>query len=134
MPEKLCIYHGNCLDGFAAAWSVRNALGDTVEFFKGIHQKSPPVVDGRDVILVDFSYKKEVLDIMLETAASITILDHHVSAEQDLRELLTSGKLNGLFDMHRSGAMLAWQWFNPGKQAPVLIEHMQDRELWLLYV
>ena len=131
MPKKLCIYHGNCLDGFGAAWAVRNALGDAVEFFKGIHQKSPPVVDGRDVILVDFSYKKEVLDSMLETATSITILDHHVSAEQDLCELLTNGQIKGLFDMHRSGAMLAWQWFNPEKRAPVLIEHIQDRDLWL---
>ena len=131
MHKKLCIYHGNCLDGFGAAWAVRNALGDAVEFFKGIHQKSPPVVDGRDVILVDFSYKKEVLDSMLETATSITILDHHVSAEQDLCELLTNGQIKGLFDMHRSGAMLAWQWFNPEKRAPVLIEHIQDRDLWL---
>jgi len=59
--KKLCIYHGNCLDGFGAAWSVRHALGDHVEFHKGIHQQPPPDVSGRDVVLVDFSYKKDVL-------------------------------------------------------------------------
>lgn len=130
-PDTLCIYHGNCLDGFAAAWSVRHALGDEVDFFKGVHQQAPPEVNGRDVLLVDFSYKKDVLEEMLETAASITILDHHISAEDDLSELLSSGKIKGQFDMNRSGAMLAWQWFNPGRQPPELIAHIQDRDLWL---
>ena len=129
-PKTLCIYHGNCPDGFAAAWAVRHALGDEVDFHKGIHQQSPPDVTGLDVLLVDFSYKKDVLKDMLKTAASITILDHHISAEKDLAELLSSGEIKGLFDMSRSGAMLAWQWFNPDKPAPKLIEHIQDRDLW----
>ena len=128
--KKLCIYHGNCPDGFAAAWAVRHALGDTVEFHAGVHQQAPPEVSGREVILVDFSYKKSVLESMLETAAGITILDHHVSAQQDLAELLQSGKISGLFDMARSGAMLTWEWFNPDSEAPQLIRHIQDRDLW----
>ena len=44
---------------------------------------------------------------------------------------LKSGKINGLFDMNKSGAMLAWQWFNPDQQPPKLIAHIQDRDLWL---
>ena len=128
--KLLCIYHGNCPDGFAAAWAVRYALGNEVEFYKGIHQQLPPDVSGRDVVLVDFSYKKDVLESMLLTAASITILDHHISAEKDLADLLSSGKIKGLFDMNKSGAMLAWEWFNPGVRAPKLIEHIQDRDLW----
>jgi uncharacterized protein len=128
--KKLCIYHGNCNDGFGAAWAVRHALGDDVNFFKGIHQQSPPDVDGLDIILVDFSYKKNVLEEMLKTAASITILDHHISAEKDLADLLKTKKIDGVFDISKSGAMLAWEWFNPGKQAPKLIEHIQDRDLW----
>lgn len=129
--KKLCIYHNNCLDGFGAAWAVRNALGENVEFYKGIHHQPPPEVNGLDVILVDFSYKKDVLENMLKTAASITILDHHISAEQDLSELLTSGKIKGLFDMNKSGVMLAWQWFAPDQPPPKLVEHIQDRDLWL---
>ncbi len=128
--KKLCIYHGNCLDGFGAAWAVRNALGENVEFYKGIFQQPPPEVNGVDVILVDFSYKKEVLENMLETAASITILDHHISAEEDLSALLKSGKIKGRFDMNKSGAMLAWLWFNPDQHPPELIKHIQDRDLW----
>ncbi|MBE9559761.1 MAG: phosphohydrolase [Proteobacteria bacterium] len=128
--KTLCIYHGNCLDGFGAAWAVRHALGDDVAFYKGIHQQSPPDVTGMDVFLVDFSYKKDVLEDMLGVAASITILDHHISAEKDLSVLLKAGKIQGLFDMNQSGAMLTWQWFVPDRPAPELIAYIQDRDLW----
>ncbi len=128
--KALCIYHGNCLDGFAAAWAVRHALGEEVEFHKGIHQQTPPDVSDRDVFLVDFSYKKDVLISMLKTAANITILDHHITAVQDLLELMDSGELKGLFNMNKSGAMLAWEWFHPEQQAPELIAFIQDRDLW----
>ncbi|MBT8118854.1 MAG: phosphohydrolase [Gammaproteobacteria bacterium] len=128
--KKLCIYHGNCIDGFAAAWVVRHSLGEEVEFYEGIHQNPPPDVDNRDVILVDFSYKRTVLEKMARAASSITILDHHISAAEDLAELMAQGAIDGVFDMYRSGAMITWQWFNPGQPAPGLIEHIQDRDLW----
>lgn len=34
----LCIYHGNCADGFGAAWAVKQAI-PTAEFFPGV---TPP--------------------------------------------------------------------------------------------
>lgn len=128
--NKLCIYHGNCLDGFGAAWAVHYALDGNVEFYKGIHQQPPPDVTGMDVYLVDFSYSADVLQNMLKTAASITILDHHISAEKDLSTLLEAGEIEGLFDMNSSGAMLAWEWFKPDRPAPELIAYIQDRDLW----
>lgn len=84
----LCIYHGNCADGFGAAWAVRRALGEeNVEFHPGVYQKPPPDVAARDVLLVDFSYKRPVLEKMAESARSILILDHHKSAAEDLAGL-----------------------------------------------
>ena len=47
MTKPLCIYHGACDDGFAAAWAVRKALGDNVEFYPGVYQKEPPPHAGR---------------------------------------------------------------------------------------
>ncbi|MCW9048670.1 MAG: phosphohydrolase [Gammaproteobacteria bacterium] len=126
----LCIYHANCPDGFAAAWVVRKALGDRVVFFGGVHQKQPPDVMGMDVLIVDFSYKKEIVQKMLKTASSITILDHHISAKNDLQFLLDEGLVEGVFDINRSGAMITWEWFYPTEEAPKLIQHIQDRDLW----
>lgn len=126
--KTLCIYHNNCADGFGAAWVVRRALGEHVEFHPGNHGDVPPDVRGRTVVIVDFSYKRAVLLEMAREATSITILDHHRSAEKDLVDL--PGNVTTEFDMERSGAMMAWDHFFPGETPPALIEHIQDRDLW----
>lgn len=143
--KRLCIYHGACDDGFGAAWAVRKALGDDVEFYPGIYQKEPPPHAGRDVIFVDFSYKRPVLDAMAAQANSVLILDHHKTAAEDLADLpnppaiwqswigathLPKGPaMVALFDIERSGAALAWDYFVGGPR-PDFIEYIQDRDLW----
>lgn len=143
MSDKiLCIYHGNCADGFGAAWAVRHALGEeNVEFFAGFYGKPAPDVTGRKVVMVDFSYKRPVLDAMAERAQSILILDHHKSAAEDLVGLpppppLPRGSgwvpetgVYAWFDMDHSGAMLAWNHFNTD-DPPELLRHIEDRDLW----
>jgi oligoribonuclease NrnB/cAMP/cGMP phosphodiesterase (DHH superfamily) len=123
----ICIYHGNCADGFGAAWAVRKALGD-IEFYAGKYQEPPPDVTGKDVVLVDFSYKRPVLLEIAEKANSVLILDHHKTAAEDLGDLPTN--VTTKFDMNRSGAMLAWEHFFPTEQPPALLLHIQDRDLW----
>ncbi len=126
--KKLCIYHGHCADGFGAAWVVRKALGSAAEFHAGFYGDAPPDVSGRDVILVDFSYKRDVLIDMARTADSILILDHHKTAEADLVEL--PDNVTAVFDMERSGAMITWNHFFPAQPPPALITRIQDRDLW----
>lgn len=129
MSDKICIYHGNCADGFTSAWVVNKAI-DGVEFHAGVYQQEPPDVTGKDVILVDFSYNRPALERMAERANSILILDHHKTAQADLEPLLDSGIINGVFDMERSGAMITWDYFFPSLPVPKLIRHVQDRDLW----
>lgn len=123
----LCIYHGNCADGFGAAWVVRKALGD-IEFHAGAYQAPPPDVAGKDVVMVDFSYKRDVLLEMAAVANSILILDHHKSAAEDLVNLPSN--VTCTFDMDRSGAMLAWDHYFPHNTPPALLLHIEDRDLW----
>jgi uncharacterized protein len=149
MDKLLCIYHGNCADGFGAAWAVRHALGsDAVEFHPGVYGQSPPEVAGRDVVLVDFSYKRPVLEAMAAAARSLLILDHHKSAAEDLAgigiapenwatwcDLIDENDRPALrcaawFDMERSGAGLAWDFFHPGQPRLALINRIEDRDLW----
>ncbi|MCT7656125.1 hypothetical protein MBH78_18890 [Oceanimonas sp. NS1] len=125
----LCIYHHNCADGFAAAWVVRKYLGsDDVEFHPGRYGDAPPDVTGRKVIMVDFSYKRDVLEQMAAQAESITILDHHKSAEQELAEPLPDN-VRAVFDMNHSGAMITWKYFY-NEDPPKLLQHIEDRDLW----
>lgn len=86
MTPDICIYHGNCADGFTAAWAVWKRFGDDVEYVPGVYGEAPPDVTGKNVVIVDFSYKRPVLEEMVKTARSILVLDHHKTAEADLTE------------------------------------------------
>lgn len=123
----MCIYHGNCADGFGAAWAVRKAIPEA-DFFPGTYQEPPPDVTDKRVVMVDFSYKRPVLLEMASQAESILILDHHKSAAEDLIDLPEN--VVAVFDMGRSGARMAWDHFFPGTPPPRLIEHIEDRDLW----
>lgn len=133
--NPLCIYHGGCDDGFGAAWAVRKGLGAEVEFYPGVYQKDPPPHADRDVIFVDFSYKRPVLDAMARSANSVLILDHHKTAQEDLADIPPpkdgqyAPGFHAIFDMERSGAALAWDFFVGGAR-PDFIEYLQDRDLW----
>jgi len=159
MKRPLCIYHGNCADGFTAAWVVRKALGD-VEFHAGVYQNPPPDVTNRPVILVDFSYKRDVLLEMARSAFGVLLIDHHKSAiedlktdnnyivdfgaysgpltwqrflenaEQDVMENAPYARVYTVFDLNRSGAGMAWDFFVPGEPRPDLINRVEDRDLW----
>lgn len=124
---SVCIYHGNCADGFGSAWVVRKALGE-IDFHAGKYQEPPPDVTGKDVVVVDFSYKRPVLLEMAEKANSILILDHHKTAAEDLVDL--PANVTTVFDTNRSGAMLTWDHFFPGQTPPQLLLHIEDRDLW----
>lgn len=124
-----CIYHGNCADGFAAAWVVRKALGGDIRFHAGRYGSAPPDVTGEIVYIVDFSYTRDVLTTMAATARQIIVLDHHKTAQADLADLKVSN-ITTVFDMKRSGARLAWDHFFPDAQPPQALLHIEDRDLW----
>ena len=52
--STICIYHGNCADGFGAAWVVRKALGADIEFHAATYGQPVPDVTGKNVVIVDF--------------------------------------------------------------------------------
>lgn len=126
MKNPLCIYHGNCADGFTGAWVVRRALGDAVDFHAGVYQAPPPDVSGRDVVLVDFSYKRPIMESIIASAASVIVLDHHKTAEADLRGI----NAEVVFDMERAGSRIAWDYFFSGVAPPPVLLHVEDRDLW----
>lgn len=120
----ICIHHMPCADGFTAAWAVWKRWPD-IQFHPGVYGEAPPEVEGLNVLIVDFSYKRAVMSGLYERASSVTVLDHHKSAEADL-----AGFPNATFDMNKSGAMLAWEYCHPGEPVPQIVRYVQDRDLW----
>jgi len=137
MNRPLVIYHANCADGFSAAWCFWRKYRDKADYVAGVYQQDPPDVAGRDVYLVDFSYKRPVVEQLLAEANNVTLIDHHKTAIDDLSPLFMTDswmgapkQLGHFTDMNRSGATLAWDYLFPGEDRPLLLGHIEDRDLW----
>lgn len=131
--NPIVIYHSHCADGFSAAWAVWRKHPDW-EFHGGTHGEPPPYdrVVNREVWMVDFSYKREDMEKLLDVASKVWVLDHHKSAMEANYSLMTRPvrPLQGVFDMDRSGAGIAWDWFHHGLARPALLDRVEDRDLW----
>ena len=119
------IYHANCTDGFGSAYSAWKLLGNRAEYHACSHGSPPPDVTGKNVVILDFSFKNDVTKKMIEDANDLLVIDHHKSAMVELHDIS-----NTIFDMNKSGATLAWEFFHPGKEAPKFIQYITDRDLW----
>jgi len=128
MNNILIIYHKNCNDGFGAALTTWLKFGPNAEYYPANHHSKPPDVTGKTVFICDFSYKKEQLLVMIEQAISLTVIDHHLSAEKELESIPDKYKI---FDMNHSGAYLTWKYFFPNTKVPLLIQYIEDRDIWI---
>lgn len=130
--KPICIYHGNCADGFGAAWVFKRYADREFDFHPGVYQNEPPDVSGRDVYLVDFSYKRSVVEDMREKASRIVLIDHHKTAIDDLMPLIDSKAIEPFVSLDHSGAVLAYRFLhgNGDTGMPLLLRHIEDRDLW----
>ena len=119
------IYHADCTDGFGAAYSAWKQLGNRAEYYPSKHGSPPPNVKGKVVAILDFSFDNETTKKMIVEAEDLIVIDHHKSAMVELHDIT-----NTHFDMAKSGAMLSWDFFHPGKEPPKFITYIQDRDLW----
>lgn len=150
MNKVFCIYHRNCVDGFTAAWAVREAIPNA-EFLPASYGDAAPAREtylGKHVVIVDFSYPRDILEDMAQRALSVVVLDHHKTAAQNLEGLTGPAAnweshleewadnagtghttLRAEFDMDRSGAQMAWDFFHDASRPP-LVDYVADRDLW----
>jgi len=119
------IYHAHCSDGYGAAFAARKCLGNRAEYYAAVHGQPPPDVVGKNVAILDFSYDNATIKQMINDANSLVIIDHHKSALIELHDISEA-----MIDLKHSGAMLAWNFFHPGKEAPKLIKYIEDADLW----
>lgn len=130
--KPLIIYHFPCLDGFTAAWVAWKEFGDDADYVPAGYADNPviPDVDNRIVYILDYSYVEKDMRVIAERAEKVIVLDHHLSAEKELAPLLEEGIIEGEFDMDRSGAGMAWDWFHLGDPRPEFVNYVEDRDLW----
>lgn len=135
-PQPLVIYHGrSCPDGFAAALAAWLFYDGQAEFLALDHGDVKtiadlPVLDGRAVYILDFSFAEPLLRQIDAVAAKLVVLDHHLSAATKLTDFqCRCGVVH--FDMKKSGARLAWEFFHPQVSLPDLFRYVEDRDIWV---
>lgn len=153
----ICIYHFPCDDGFASAWVARKRWPGITMAPTNYGQPFPDAdFRGKNVLIADFSYKPDaVSELMMSLGArSIVMLDHHKTAQADLKDFQVElcggaqfratnvgGMLSDMreldrpavlarFDMERSGASLTWEFCFPDHEQPPFIAMIEDRDLW----
>lgn len=152
--KPLVIYHDNCADGFGAAFAAWTALGEEAEYVAAQYGKPLVFQDeflaGRYIYILDFSFPHEVMDVLFQVAKRVVWLDHHKTAfemwckeyypgklyTQPLVDTASSRADNNDFrhtiilNDNKSGAMIAWEYFHPDKEVPMLIKHIDDYDRW----
>lgn len=136
-PILVC-YHSNCTDGFTAALCAYMRYKDNADYFPVQYGKDYDInlFKDKEIYILDFSFKREICEQIHEVAKSLLILDHHATA-RDALEGLPYAK----FDMTKSGALLAWEYFrNLPSEEPkhwifshkcsTFIKHVCNYDLW----
>lgn len=122
---RYVLYHANCPDGFGAAYAAWKKFGEGTHYVPVSHGSPPPEFKNHsEIYIVDFSYDRDTL-VGMNAAHTVKVLDHHRSAEAQLQGLDFVE-----FDMHRSGAVMAWEYFHPDQDVPLLLQYVQDQDLW----
>jgi len=135
--KHLVIYHAHCPDGLASAWVIYHyskVLGwpkTEIEYYSASYQQEPPILLGyKNVYIVDFSYKQEILLQMSKQVDNIILMDHHESAIKDLENFISPKNIEIILDNTKAGCQIVWDYFSQKKERPWFIDYIADRDLW----
>jgi uncharacterized protein len=121
------LYHDDS-DGFCSALAAYLRYGETATYKAVQYGQDFPDIDlnqDSEVYIVDFSYKRDILDQVNQKVKKLQVIDHHKTAEAELRACRYA-----IFDMEVSGAELSWKYFHPELPVPELFKVVGSRDLW----
>ena len=119
------IYHADCIDGFTAAYAIWLKYPEA-EFIPYNYQMKidPNNYHNNILFITDFSFPRNIITALKETVTELLIIDHHKSAERELKDLPYV-----IFDNNESGATLTWRHFHK-TDPPLFFQYVKDRDLW----
>ncbi len=126
MKKIAVIYHTHCPDGFTAAWAAWKKFHDRADYYP-VEPRALPSVELKDkeIYILDNSISQEDLAALERHGNRVTVIDHHISSEDDVKRAKSF-----VFNNAHSGAVLAWEYFHPKKPVPQFLKHVEDIDLW----
>ncbi len=126
--DIVVIYHGQCRDGFTAAWAAWKKFGSRADYvpvvWTNLSEQIPEMKD-KEIYFLDYVPVQEKLDSIARRNTSVQIIDHHKSRQAEAESLK-----NSVFDLKHSAAVLSWKFFHPGTPVPQLCLYVEDSDIW----
>jgi nanoRNase/pAp phosphatase (c-di-AMP/oligoRNAs hydrolase) len=134
------IFHKSCLDGFAGFFiaHMSGRLTKDVIIYEDVPSTTrvPPDIDGKDLLIIDVAYKKEILEEIFKFVKSVVFIDHHVSIKDDVQELYKkySNEVNKqryitiIYDDERCGSTLTWSYLFGRQKIPLFLKYIEDQD------
>lgn len=134
MEKTIIIYHADCIDGTTAAAVALKKFPDA-HFFPLSHSYTDEdmgpiraLAGDTPIFILDCALG---VDELLADGRSLVVLDHHESVREEmLARAATENRLTYIFDNEKSGASLAWAYFFPDEPVPLMIQYVEDADLW----
>mgnify|MGYP001225625552 CR=1 FL=1 len=129
-----CVYHADCVDGTTAAALVLKRFPH-VTLFPLSHrapEKINPLLSTLPpsalVYMVDTT---TAADVILAAGHRLTIIDHHASTEEKIRDWINDGKaIEFFYDSLESAATLTHKILFPTVTMSELLKYVRDSDLW----
>ena len=126
-------YHKNCPDGIGGLWAA-NYYKEIPKHYPLPAGENPYLeeIENKKIIFVDVCPKPDFIIETIEKCSKMVILDHHKTSKEMLESIIERNypNLEIVFDMGRSGAKIAWEYFFPNRPCPFFISYIEDKDLW----
>lgn len=134
--SMIVLYHANCPDGLASAWTARRHFGDDADYIPIKRGEAFPLIqnkidkeiselEDKEIYLLDFSFSKEENKSIESKTKKFVIIDHHISSKEEVESAT-----NHVFDLDHSGCYLAWQYFYPDEPVPLLLQYISEGDIF----
>ena len=133
--EKVTIIYHADADGrmggaIAKKWYSESWQKDKdIKYIETNHGKPIEFKDSYEtLIIIDFSFKKDIMDKLNKITKEFIWIDHHITAKQENFELWKTA--DGLRNIDNSGAALTWRYFFKAFPVPQSVKLVEDYDLW----
>lgn len=145
MTFDFILYHKSCPDGEVSKYLYKKYISDNClegqwQFYgMAAGSSGPEVLTPEDytnmtVLMLDCSFVRDNLIKIASFARSITILDHHKSAQDQIGietvMSMPNNNVHVIFDMERCGGQITSDYFFPLQPRLWFVDLIGDRDLW----
>ena len=132
MKYNYIIYHKNCFDGFTSLiiFIKSNNYEKKHTIYPDVpsSNKIPPNIKGKNIIIMDVAYKKEIIEKIVKLANSVLFIDHHISIINDIKKI-SNNKLRVIYNSTKAACLLVWEYFNKNKKSPLFLEYVNKNDI-----